>query len=64
MMTAITVGAVAQLGERDIRIVEVRGSTPLGSTTTVFTLLFPRFLCEEGLAKADCGNGHPKICIH
>ena len=27
-------GAVAQLGERDIRIVEVRGSNPLGSTTT------------------------------
>ena len=39
MMTAITVGAVAQLGERDIRIVEVRGSTPLGSTTTVFPAL-------------------------
>lgn len=33
MMAAVTVGAVAQLGERDIRIVEVRGSTPLGSTT-------------------------------
>ena|GEM_PF-7073436 len=26
-------GAVAQLGERDVRNVEVRGSIPLGSTT-------------------------------
>jgi hypothetical protein len=26
------VGAVAQLGERDVRNVEVRGSIPLGST--------------------------------
>ena len=28
-------GAVAQLGERDIRIVEVGGSNPLGSTNTL-----------------------------
>ena len=28
-------GAVAQLGERDVRNVEVRGSIPLGSTTSL-----------------------------
>ena len=28
----MVVGAVAQLGERDVRNVEVRGSIPLGST--------------------------------
>ena len=44
MMPAITVGAVAQLGERDIRIVEVRGSTPLGSTT-FFACGFFYFAC-------------------
>jgi hypothetical protein len=32
------VGAVAQLGERDVRNVEVRGSIPLGST--IFLLGF------------------------
>src|SRR3954452_25579583 len=31
---AIRAGAVAQLGERLVRNEEVRGSTPLGSTTT------------------------------
>lgn len=30
-----TAGAVAQLGERDVRNVEVRGSIPLGSTTVL-----------------------------
>ena len=30
-------GAVAQLVERYIRIVEVRGSNPLSSTTTLFS---------------------------
>jgi hypothetical protein len=29
-------GAVAQLGERDVRNVEVRGSIPLGSTIYPF----------------------------
>ena len=32
MIRALT-GAVAQLGERDVRNVEVRGSIPLGSTS-------------------------------
>jgi hypothetical protein len=32
-------GAVAQLGERLVRNEEVRGSTPLGSTSPVFAAL-------------------------
>ena len=37
-------GALAQLVARDIRIVEVRGSTPLCSTTTLEARRFKGFL--------------------
>ena len=37
-------GAVAQLGERVVRNDEVRGSIPLGSTTTRLFLLAPGYL--------------------
>ena len=35
-------GAVAQLGERRVRNAKVRGSTPLGSTTTLFHVFLRR----------------------
>ena len=36
-------GAIAQLGERDNGIVEVRGSIPLGSTNFSNLFYFPEF---------------------
>ena len=47
-------GAVAQLGERDVRNVEVRGSTPLGST-----IPHPVFSNDEKIGVTGCaGNCH------
>src|SRR5680860_992137 len=37
-MREVTVGAVAQLGERCVRNAEVRGSIPLGSTNEISNL--------------------------
>ena len=42
-------GAVAQLGERDVRNVEVRGSIPLGSTITWRHLRIPQTQVPENM---------------
>ena len=52
MQTVFLFGPLAQLGERQVRNLEVRGSIPLGSTTTILhkTLLLCRRLRRDGLA--------------
>ena len=47
-------GVVAQLVERDVRIVEVRGSTPLGSTISfVNNCVFEFFVCDMGIMEVS-----------
>ncbi len=50
-------GAVAQLVERDIRIVEVRGSNPLSSTS-------PFYIAGGSLANRAQGRGEPLQLAH
>ncbi len=54
------VGVVAQLVERDVRIVEVRGSTPLGSTSLSSNFCFSvqRMMPEW----EDRGAGSAELC--